>query len=205
MGDSQLFTKYGHVVPAGTVIFRENDDGGEMFIIQSGKVRISKNIGGKENILAVLGKGDFFGETAIVTRVKRTATATAVSDTHLLAFDRQGFRGMIEKNAKIAMNVIDKLCRRLQHANQQIQHLKRKNVASLVAVNLLYAFEESDREGALVPLDRVMGEIPLSLEVPAADVEKIIDDFCRRGLVSRENGKLKLVDAEALKNAAEAS
>lgn len=204
MADNQLFDKYGHIIPAGQVIFRENEEGEEMFIIQDGKVRIGKTIGGKEHILAILGKGDFFGEMAIVTRVKRTATATAVTDTHLLSFDRQGFRGMIEKNAKIAMNIIDKLCRRLQHANMQIQHLKRKNAPSLVALNLFYAFEETDKEGQ-IPLERTLEEVSLSLEVPAQEVRSIIEDFSRRGLLSLEGNTLKLLDKEKLKVEGEVS
>ena len=203
MADSQLFDRYGRLIPAGQVIFRENEEGEEMFIIQDGKVRISRNINGNEHILAVLGKGDFFGETAIVNRVKRTATATAVTATHLLTFDRQGFHGMIEKNSKIAMNIIDKLCRRLQSANSQIQHLKRKNEASLIALNLLYAFEEASSDNPSIPLDSTAEEIALSLDAPVGDVKKTLDDFSRSGILRAEGGNLKLLDKEKLQKASE--
>lgn len=205
VSDNQLFDKYGRLIPAGEVIFRENEDGEEMYIIQSGKVRISKNIGGKEHILAVLGKGDFFGETAIFSRIRRTATATAVRDARLLSFDRPGFRGMIEKNSKIAMNMIDELCRRLKHANMQIQHLKRKNAANLVALDLFYAFEESDQEDGKLALNRIMDEIPLSLEIPAEEVKGIIENFAGRGLVTLEENRLGLPDKDALREFGESS
>lgn len=205
MADSQLFEKYGHLIPAGQVIFRENEDGEEMFIIQDGKVRISRTINGKEHILAILGKGDFFGETAIVTRVKRTASAIAVTDTHLLSFNRQGFHGMIEKNSKIAMNVIDKLCRRLQNANTQIQHLKRKNEKSLVALALIYAFEETSGEEASIPLDSTAEEIALSLDAPAGDVKNMIACLANSGILASEKGRLKLLDKEGLREASETS
>ena len=204
MADSQLFDKYGRLIPAGQVIFRENEEGEEMYIIQDGKVRISRTINGNEHILAILGKGDFFGETAIVNRVKRTATATAVTATHLLTFDRQGFHGMIEKNSKIAMNIIDKLCRRLQSANTQIQHLKRKNEASLVAMNLLYAFEEAAGDSLSIPLDSTAEEIALSLDAPVGEVKKTFDDFVRAGILAAEGGKLRLLDGERLRSASEA-
>ena len=77
MASINLFEKYGMVVDTGKEIFLEGEVGDLMYIIQEGSVRISKLIDGKPHILAVLGKGDFFGEMAIVTRVKRTATATA--------------------------------------------------------------------------------------------------------------------------------
>jgi CRP-like cAMP-binding protein len=203
MADTQLFEKYGNVIPAGQTIFKENEEGEEMYIIQDGKVRISKNIGGKEHILAVLSKGDFFGEMAIVTKVTRTATATTVTDTQLLSFDRQGFRSMIEKNSKIAMNIIDKLCRRLQNANMQIQHMKRKNEPSLVAVNLLFAFDSADAAGGILPLDKTAEEMSLSLEAPANEIRKIIEDLAAESILSLEGNKVRLENKDKLKALAE--
>jgi CRP-like cAMP-binding protein len=197
MSDNVLFEKYGHVIPAGTVIFREGDEGNEMFIIQEGKVKISKSIGNKDHVLAILGKGDFFGEMAIVNRIRRTATAQTVTDTHLLAFDRQGFRSMIEKNSKIAMNIIDKLCRRLQQANMQIQQLKRKNAPALIALHLVYAFEGATQES--IPLDKTLEEISLSLEMPLQEAEGIVQRFEAEGVVKKNGNTLRVLDFEALR------
>jgi CRP/FNR family cyclic AMP-dependent transcriptional regulator len=197
MSDNVLFEKYGHVIPAGTVIFREGDEGNEMFIIQEGKVKISKSIGNKDHVLAILGKGDFFGEMAIVNRIRRTATAQTVTDTHLLAFDRQGFRSMIEKNSKIAMNIIDKLCRRLQQANMQIQQLKRKNAPALIALHLVYAFEGAPQES--IPYDKTLEEISLSLEMPLQEAEGIVQRFEAEGVVKKTGNTLRVLDFEALR------
>ena len=197
MSDNVLFEKYGHVIPAGTVIFREGDEGNEMFIIQEGKVKISKSIENKDHVLAILGKGDFFGEMAIVNRVRRTATAQTVTDTHLLAFDRQGFRSMIEKNSKIAMSIIDKLCRRLQQANMQIQQLKRKNAPALIALHLVYAFEAATQES--IPLDKTLEEISLSLEMPLQEAEGIVQRFEQEGLLRRTGNILEVLNLETLR------
>ncbi len=198
MSDNLLFEKYGHVIPAGTVIFREGDEGNEMFIIQDGKVKISKSIGNKDHVLAILGKGDFFGEMAIVNRIRRTATAQTVTDTQLLAFDRQGFRSMIEKNSKIAMNIIDKLCRRLQQANMQIQQLKRKNAPALIALHLVYAFEGAPEDS--IPFDKTLEEISLSLEMPLQEVEGIVQRMESEGIVKKEGKTLHLVNSQALRD-----
>ena len=200
MSDNVLFGKYGHVIPAGTVIFREGDEGNEMFIIQEGKVKVSKSIGNKDHVLAILGKGDFFGEMAIVNRILRTATAQTVTDTHLLAFDRQGFRSMIEKNSKIAMNIIDKLCRRLQQANMQIQQLKRKNAPALIALHLVYAFEGASQDA--IPIDKTLEEITLSLEMPLQEAEGIVQRFEKEGFLERTGKTLRVLNLEALRERA---
>ena len=124
MEKGSLFEKYGNSVKAGREIFKEGEPGDTMFIIQKGRVKITKRIGNVDKILMVLQKGDFFGEMAIVNQAPRTATATAVDNTELLCFNRQGFLSMISKNSNIAMNIIEKLCVRLQKTDNAIRDLK---------------------------------------------------------------------------------
>ncbi len=201
--DNTLFDKFGCFVDAGKPIFREGEDGEQMFIIQMGKVRISKNLGGKDHVLAVLEKGDFLGEMAIVNRVKRTATATALEKVQLLAFNREGFVSMINKNAKIALNIIDKLCQRLQNANLQIQHLVRKNGKGLVALNLYYAFQAVGWEAASLPYDRTVDDISLGLQMAMADVKNFLDGFQQSGMLRIESNSIDLVDRTKLDSIAE--
>ena len=203
MNGGTLYEKYGCHVEPGKPIFKEGETGDRMFIIQEGKVRISKEIGGKEHILAILEKGDFLGEMALVTRVKRTATATAVGNVSLLGFDRNGFLNMIEKNAKIALNVIDKLCRRLQHANLQIHHLVRKNVASLIALNLYYAFTEKESGDPVLAYDRVLDDLVFGLDLSRETVGQELQDLARKGIVTIEANSVLLTDRDRLFAAAE--
>jgi len=198
MAENTLFSKYGTLVDSGKVIFRENDEGDQMYIIQEGTVRISKQIGGKEHILAVLGKGDFFGEMAIVNRAVRTATATAVGTVHLLSFNREGFLGMIEKNARIALNIIDKLCRRLQQADLQIHHLVRKSARGLMALNLYYAFAEQGFEKGALDYVKVARDISLSLEVPSDSVVAFFEELRAAGTIEIAENKAILRDKEKL-------
>ncbi len=198
MSDSGLFNKYGKTFDNGKVIFNEGEEGDKMYIIQDGTVRISKEIGGREYTLAVLGKGDFFGEMAIVSRIKRSATATAGDTVRLLEFDRQGFLGMIEKNAKIALNVIDKLCRRLQQANQQIHHLKEKDEEALVAMHLLYAFTEAGLLTATLDKTKIIREISLGLEIPGEKVGEYLKSFDEKDIIRMSGSTISLVDYDKL-------
>ncbi|MFW6292888.1 MAG: Crp/Fnr family transcriptional regulator [Spirochaetota bacterium] len=198
MAENPLFEKYGQTFDAGRVIFREGDQGDHMYIIQTGQVKISKNIGGREHELAVLEKGDFFGEMAIVSRIARTATATAVNTTQLLAFDRQGFMGMIEKNAKIALNIIDKLSRRLQNANSQIQMLYQRNQHSLIALNLYTRFAERKPDEQHLPLDRTVEQISLNLETPPELVRAHLDELASSEVLSIKGNALWLLDKARL-------
>jgi CRP/FNR family transcriptional regulator, cyclic AMP receptor protein len=203
MAENPLFEKYGQTFDPGKTIFTEGEHGDHMYIIQAGKVRISKNIGGRDHELAVLEKGDFFGEMAIVSRIARTANATAVNTVNLLAFDRQGFMGMIEKNAKIALNVIDKLCRRLQNANGQIQLMFQRNQRSLIAMNLYSRFAERKPEEQHLSLDKTIEQISLNLETPPKIVEEHVQQLAEGGVVSIKGNGIWLTDKSRLNQIAE--
>jgi CRP-like cAMP-binding protein len=123
MADDQLFQRFGRTFPKGTVLFREGEPGKEMYVVQSGRVDVSKRVGAVEKILASLGPGEFLGEMSILNNRPRSATATCAEDARLLVVDARTFEAMIRGNAEIAIRMIQKLADRLAEANGQIERL----------------------------------------------------------------------------------
>ena len=199
--DTMLYQKFGRTVRPGENVFSEGDTGDQMFIIQEGNVKVTKSLSGREHVLSTLGKGDFFGEMAIVNNVRRTATVTAITEVQLLAFNREGFLSMVTKNAKIALNIIDRLCRRLQNMNTQIQHLLKNNSRGLVALNLNYAFKGA--EGGVLRTDRATEEIALNLQIPIDDVRAVVEKLAADGVIAVQGNQMMLVDAARLGTEAE--
>jgi CRP-like cAMP-binding protein len=202
-GETTLYERFGYTFATGSVVFREGEIGDQMYVIQKGKVRIAKRIGDREHTLAILEKGDFFGEMAIVTRTRRTATAVALDEVQVLAFNRDGFLSMINKNAKIALNIIDRLCQRLQGANQQIQRLVRRNARSLVALNLYYGFQAAGWSLGELPFDRTVAEIATNLELPLDVVREHIEALEEEGTLRLQGNTIRLADRPRLELAAE--
>lgn len=194
--ESDLYARFGQRAEGGTVIFQEGEEGDQMFIIQEGLVKVSRPVGGKEHVLAVLGKGDFFGEMALVTRERRTATVTALEPVRLLAFNREGFLNMINKNPRIALNIIDKLCRRLAYANQHLRHLARKDARGLIAMNLRLGFQAAG--GGELDLERTAADFADNLELEAGQVRSILEEFARSGILQMEAGRIRLEDQARL-------
>jgi CRP/FNR family transcriptional regulator, cyclic AMP receptor protein len=197
MPDEQL-QRFSREYRPGAEICREGQVGDEMYIIQKGKVRVSKSFAGRTNVVSVLEKGDFFGEMAIVNRIQRTATVTAIDDVELLVFDRDGLQNLVARNPKIAMTIIDKLCRRLQSANIKIQHLVRKDARGLIALHLRYVFQELPGSAPSVPYAKVLGEISSSLELPMDVVRVTIGQMVADGVFSVGEDALNLSDREKL-------
>jgi CRP/FNR family transcriptional regulator, cyclic AMP receptor protein len=143
MTDDQLFQRFGKEFPRGTVLFREGDPGNDMYVVQAGRVRISKRAGGGEKVLATLGAGEFFGEMSILNNKPRSATATCAAASRLLVIDARTFEAMIRGNAEIAIRMIKKLADRLQETNEQIENLLLRDASSRVVHFLATAAERA--------------------------------------------------------------
>jgi CRP-like cAMP-binding protein len=109
---------------AGATIFREGDVGCEMFIIQKGQVLISHRVGSGEKELAVLEKGDFFGEMALVEEYpERSATVRAVTDVEVLELRSSDLVSLLRRRPNVALRMMAKLSERLREANRRLEEL----------------------------------------------------------------------------------
>ena len=112
---------------AGATIFREGEPGYEMFIIFSGKVRISRTVGGAREELAVLKKGDFFGEMAVLEDFpERSATAEAITDVELLRLGKADLEAFLA-NPKAAMGLLERLSARLRETTERLAKATRSH------------------------------------------------------------------------------
>jgi len=115
------------------VIFEENSLGDEMYVISSGKVRLSTAAGGREVVLANLGSGEFFGEMALVDAAPRSATATAMeNNTKLVVLDQTKFLYLVGQHPPFALVIMRVLCERIRTSNPLYSRLldRRNNEAT---------------------------------------------------------------------------
>ena len=117
------FAKFLTHFMKGHVLFREGEDGEDMYIIQSGRVAIKKNVKDGDTTLAVLEKGDFFGEMAILERLPRSATAEIVEEGDLIVISGETFGDMIKANPEIAVRMLRKQSIRLRETNKQLEQV----------------------------------------------------------------------------------
>ena len=171
MGEGdQLFARFGRAYEPGEVLFREDEPGNTMFVIQQGQVRITKGTRDGTKTLAILGPGEFFGEMAILNSKPRTATAEALSPLRCLVIDARTFGQMVVSNAEIAVRMITKLARRLDSANALIEVLMHRDPKARVILGLCRQAEmigEEREDGSVwVPISRpeLAAEIGLTEE-----------------------------------------
>jgi len=148
----------------GDFIFREGDLGTEMYIIHEGRIEILNNVGGKETVLAVLEKGDFFGEMSVLEDMPRAASARAISDTRLLQINGSTFDQLLRDNPEIAVRMMRKLSRRLRETDELLRGTTMfKNSSSPVSREMPTPALQAPAEGPEKLIHTLSGmEFPLS-------------------------------------------
>ena len=111
------FTRKDLHFKKGDVIFNEQDEGKEMYLIDSGEIQIVKTIGDADVNIASLSSGNFFGEMALITGSRRSASATAFTDCNLHVMDKETFMSNITNNRDFVNRVIVTLARRLEETD----------------------------------------------------------------------------------------
>jgi CRP/FNR family cyclic AMP-dependent transcriptional regulator len=182
----------------GAVLFREGEPGREMFVVQQGRVVISKRVGAVEKVLTTLGQGEFLGEMAILNAAPRSATATCAEDCRLLVLDAATFESMVLGSPEIALRMVRTLAERLQEADRQIENLLLRDARARVVHFLGDAAERAaGEEGALLAL--TPEDIAARLGLDPRKVKEALDSLERarlleigeRGLRVRDAGRLR--------------
>jgi len=111
----------GRFYKRGSIIFKEGDLGNEMYIIQSGKVEVVKNVKGEEVVLATLDKKAFFGEMALFGDPHRSATVRAAEDTTMIIIDKDTLEHQFGKVPDWFVSILKKLVDNLREANRALK------------------------------------------------------------------------------------
>src|SRR6266516_3162542 len=133
---------------SGEVIFHRDDPGQVLYIIREGKVKICLiSPDGQEISLVVFGKGEYFGDLALLDGLPRSADAIALEKVECYTLQRSDFQKAIMKNPKIAIQVLEVLSKRIRSTDQMVEDLIFLDVYGRVAKKLL---ELSDAHGMKV-------------------------------------------------------
>jgi CRP/FNR family transcriptional regulator len=125
------------------MIFCENEPGNDLFIVQRGRVRISKFIQGKDVILNIMKPGDIFGEMALLDNKPRSASASAVEETELIAINKQNFENMVVSQPQLMTRIIVLLSERIWNAYKKIANAQLPDINSRIADMLMTIVERN--------------------------------------------------------------
>jgi len=198
----RLLARYGRRFPAGTVIFRDGEPADFAFLMQTGRVRLFKQVGAMERSLRVVRPGDLFGESALHVDSVRRSTAVTLDETTALAVDHAAFAQVLTTDPSVGLSVLEQLIRRLRDAEDQIEILMVRDHQSKVVVALMkLAQRELEAGKASGDISLQVSPLELSAQV-GLDVEavkRVVTQLRETGYVRIENERVAVSDLETLR------
>jgi CRP-like cAMP-binding protein len=190
----------------GQVLFSEGDSGDRLYIVTEGKVKLGRTSSdGRENLLAILGPGQMFGELSLFDPGPRSATVTAVTDCTMQSLSHDELGEWLDGRAEVARGLLTQLAGRLRRANDVVADLVFSDVPGRVAKALLDLSSRFGRvadDGVHVHHDLTQEELAQLVGASRETVNKALADFASRGWLRLEARSVVLMDVDRLRRRA---
>lgn len=187
----------------GTMIFHKDQVGDALYIVESGRVRLFlPTESGAELWVEFAGRGDVFGEVALLDEGPRSASAETIEDTIVYTLSRDDFRKFITDTQSFAWKLIQLLSDRLRHVTAYAESLAFLDVHARVARVLL---ELSGRYGVKkngaveIDLDLTQAELATMVGATRERVNRALADFRSQSVIDLRGRKIVLLNADKLK------
>jgi CRP/FNR family transcriptional regulator, cyclic AMP receptor protein len=188
------------------ILFNEGEPGDRLYVIVDGKVKLGRTSGdGRENLLAVLGPGEMFGELSLFDPGPRNATVTAVADTMLIGLGNDDLVTWLSGRPDVARQLLRALARRLRRTNESLADLVFSDVPGRVAKALLdlsERFGQPTDDGLRVAHDLTQEELAQLVGASRETVNKALADFVARDWLRLEARAVVLLDIERIRKRA---
>ncbi len=190
----------------GEILFREGESEDRLYVVVAGKIKLGRSgSAGRENLLAVLGPGQMFGELSVFDPGPRSTTATAVTAAEVRTLEHDELMGWIAGHPEVARSLLGQLAARLRRANDVVADLVFSDVPGRVAKQLLELarrFGDRKDDGVHVHHDLTQEELAQLVGASRETVNKALADFAARGWIRLEPRSVTLLDVERVERRA---
>jgi CRP/FNR family cyclic AMP-dependent transcriptional regulator len=186
VADLAAFTRFARTYQPGEIVFAEYEPGDSFYLIQAGKVKICKIMGGLEKTLDILQPPEMFGEMAILEGAPRSATAQAIDTVKVLEFNRANFEVLMMGNPQIALRLLKLFTKRIWDQKRRFMILTLDDPQAKVADVFLMLYETNaaasggDQEGEKRDFKVTMEDVAHWAGMSTAEVQTILGHFANQ-------------------------
>jgi CRP-like cAMP-binding protein len=127
-----MIEKFGITYQPGEIIFCEYEPGNEFYLLQEGRVKVTKIVSDMEKALDIFHPGDIFGEMAILEDQPRSATAIAMDEVKALKFNKENFNLLLQGNPQLALKLLVVFANRIYDAKRRLMILTLPDITTKV-------------------------------------------------------------------------
>ena len=188
--------------PEGQTIFHMGDEGENLYIIYSGRVKITlPSPQGEEVILTILSAGEILGELSFIDGKPRSATVQAIEETEVLSLAREDFLNFLRKRFDLALRVLEVLAQRLRETDSLLAESYFLDITSRLAKKILdlgRSFGIREKSGIRIGVRVTQKDLASMVGATRESVNKQLKVLRQRGIIDIVNGHIIILDAEGL-------
>ncbi len=190
-----------HTYPAERAVLMEDAWGNAVYFIVSGWVKVRRLYGDNVVTLAILGRGDFFGEMAILDESPRSTDVIALSDVQLLSVSAQRFIQTLFKDPQLHHRMLQLMVRRLRLTNLRFQRRHQPPAVKLVStlVSLAESYGQPTAKGTEI-FNIPYKDLADVADISAEDTAKLMEKLESKGWIKidKANQTLCLINIKQL-------
>ena len=188
----------------GEIIFFEGEEGDGLFLLKSGKVKLTKMVeSGEEQILTIIKPGNIFAEVVLFGNANYPATATALEDSKIYLIRSQDMTKLIKDKPSIAVKLLDVMSKRLRRAQKLVRDMGLKDTTRRTASLLIYLAEEHGVEKnnkVRIDIKLTQKELANMIGTTRETISRVLNKFKDAGIVSTAQRKMIINDLNSLKD-----
>lgn len=179
----------------GGVLFTEGETAEELFVVVSGRIAIAnRSIDGRESVVALMERGDLFGEMPLFDSQPRSAEARALEPSEVIAIPFEPLRAIYRERPELLWNVVEMLATRLRATDEQLADSVFLDVTGRTAKRLLELAGAADEFSLPITQEELAGMVGASRE----RVNKAIASFVRLGWIEQNERRYRITNREQL-------
>ncbi len=197
----QLLARFERRFDAGSTVFRDGDAADKAYLVQTGRVRLFKQVGALERSLRVVRAGELFGESALLkSGSQRGATAIALDDVRALGLSSAELGELLQLAPATGARLVEQLVLRLRDAEDQIEILMVRDAQSKIVIALLkLAQHRAGPDGRPQGLQVTPLELSAHVGLDVDSVKRIVLGLREAGYLRVQDERLEIPDIDALR------
>lgn len=180
----------------GAMVYTAGDVGEKLYVIHKGRVKISRiAANGKEQVIRVLGPGEFMGELSLFSPLPMTDNAEVLEKSTMCIIEGKRLKGIMGKYPTIAFKVMEELSQRLEKAENLIEDINLNSVETRLAQILIKMADDKNE----VLLNMKKGDFASQIGMSQETLSRKLTSFQEKGLIKQiGNRRIVLLDKDRL-------
>jgi CRP/FNR family transcriptional regulator len=198
---NQIEKKYGYYFDSKKILFKEGDTAKQFYILREGRIKIFKTNKGEEITINIIKPDEIFGEMALLSNHKRTASAETLKKCFIISLDEKILFRLMETDKTFVMTLLKEITHRLRTLSYIVRDLSIGDEENIITTHIanFINFNSSEKETSLrIGIDQLLSYIRRESGIHEEKSMKILKKLQKKKLINFDKQYIYIIDTNLL-------